>query len=296
MNASAARPPRLRLRPAAGSGAVLFTAWARITTGAAFFLLFAGGMVTSTGSGLAVPDWPLSFGGMNPPMIGGIFFEHGHRLIAGCVALMALGLLVLSRRPGVPSGARTATMLASGAILIQALLGGMTVLLKLPPAVSISHACLGQAVFCLLLAAAVLAVPGTVFGPGYSRVFRFSVLGFSAAYLQLALGALVRHTGAGLSWHILWASSVVVLAALACFTAWRSGAPELRGPALFLAVALPLQLALGLFALLVRVDSTLILGFREAAVWRTAHLSGGALTLASFLLLALKSRRTAEPS
>ena len=294
MNTMAARPPRLNLRPAARSGDRLFTAWAKATAAAAFFLLFAGGMVTSTGSGLAVPDWPLSFGGINPPMIGGIFFEHGHRLIAGCVALMALGCVLLSRRSSVPSAARSAANLAAGGILIQALLGGLTVLLKLPPAVSISHACLGQGVFCLLLASAILSVPDTVFGPGYSRVFRFATLGFAAAYLQLALGALVRHTGQGLSWHILWASSVVVLWALAGFTAWRSHAPVLRGPALLLAVAVPLQLGLGLFALLVRVDSTLVLGFREAAVWRTAHLSGGALTLASFLLLALKSRRTAE--
>lgn len=294
MRTLTARPPRMNLRPASLSGDRLFTPWARIATGAAFFLLFAGGMVTSTGSGLAVPDWPLSFGGMNPPMIGGIFFEHGHRLIAGCVACMTFGLLILSRRPGVTSGSRTATALASGGILIQAFLGGLTVLLKLPPAVSISHACLGQAVFCLLFAAAVLSVPGTVFGPGYSRVFRLSTLGFGAAYLQLALGALVRHTGSGLSWHILWASSVVVLAALACFTAWRSGAAVLKRPALLLALAVPLQLGLGLFALLVRVDSTFILGFREAAAWRTAHLSGGALTLAAFLLLALRSRRTAE--
>ena len=95
-------------------------------------------------------------------------------------------------------------------------------------------------------------------------------------------------------WHILWASTVVVLAAMASFTAWRSRAVVLRFPALLLALAVPLQLGLGLFALRVRVDSALILGFREAAVWRTAHLSGGALVLASLLLLALKSRRTAE--
>ena len=273
---------------------VPFRAWAKATAGAAFFLLFAGGMVTSTGSGLSVPDWPLSFGGLNPPMIGGIFFEHGHRVIAGCVALMTLILTFLARHPGVPSGARTAAWLASGGILLQALLGGLTVLLKLPPAVSISHACLGQGVFCLLFAAAVLAVPGTRFGPGYLRVFRFSILGFAAAYLQLALGALVRHTGSGLAWHVLWASSLVVLTALAVFTAWRSEADVLRGPALLLAAAVPIQLCLGLFALRVRVDSTVILGFREAALWRTAHLSGGALVLAAFLLLALRSRRTAE--
>ncbi|PIR18684.1 MAG: hypothetical protein COV48_06150 [Elusimicrobia bacterium CG11_big_fil_rev_8_21_14_0_20_64_6] len=291
MNTMAPRPPKLNLRPPAGDP--LFTSWAKATAAAAFFLLFAGGMVTSTGSGLSVPDWPLSFGGMNPPMIGGIFFEHGHRLFAGTVALMTLALLILSRRPGVSSAAKPAVWLAYGGILLQALLGGLTVLLKLPPAVSISHACLAQGVFCLLLAVAVLSVPGTVFGPGYSRVFRFSALGFSAAYLQLALGALVKHTGRGLNWHVLWASSVVVLAALAVWTAWRSHAAVLRRPALMLAVAVPLQIGLGLFALLMRVDSTLVLGFREAAAWRTAHLSGGALTLASFLLLALRSRRTA---
>jgi cytochrome c oxidase assembly protein subunit 15 len=296
MSSLTARPPRMASGRPIAAGDRIFTLWARATAAAAFFLLFAGGMVTSTGSGLAVPDWPLSFGGINPPMIGGIFFEHGHRLIAGCVALMTLGCVLLSRRLAVPSAARSAAHLAAGGILIQASLGGLTVLLKLPPSVSISHACLGQAVFCTLFACAVLSVHTSTFGPGYSRVFRFSVLGFAAAYLQLALGALVRHTGQGLNWHILWASSVVVLWALATFTAWRSHAPVLRVPSLILAVAVPIQLALGLFALRVRLDSTLLLGFREAAVWRTLHLSGGALTLASFLLLALKSRRTAEAS
>jgi cytochrome c oxidase assembly protein subunit 15 len=294
MSSLLSRPPHLSSRRSVAEGDQLFTRWAQATAASAFFLLFAGGMVTSTGSGLSVPDWPLSFGGINPPMIGGIFFEHGHRLIAGAVALMTLGCVLLSRRASVPSAARSAANLAAAGILIQASLGGLTVLLKLPPSVSISHACLGQAVFCTLFACAVLSVPGTTFGPGYSRVFRFSVLGFSAAYLQLVLGALVRHTGQGLSLHILWASSVVVLWALASYTAWRSHAAVLRVPSLILALAVPIQLALGLFALRVRLDSTLILGFREAAVWRTLHLSGGALTLASFLLLALKSRRTAE--
>ncbi|UPT75838.1 MAG: hypothetical protein M0D55_09285 [Elusimicrobiota bacterium] len=126
-------PPRL----AAGSPGRLcdraFALWARATAAAAFFLLFAGGMVTSTGSGLAVPDWPLSFGTLNPPMVGGIFFEHGHRLIAGGVALMTAVLALLARRPRVPAAARTAAWLAAGGVLIQAALGGLTVLLKLPP-------------------------------------------------------------------------------------------------------------------------------------------------------------------
>lgn len=291
--AAPSRAPRLAQAPARLTDRP-FALWARATAAAAFFLLFAGGMVTSTGSGLAVPDWPLSFGTINPPMIGGIFFEHGHRLIAGAVAAMTGILALLARRPRVPRAAKTAAWLASGGILIQAALGGLTVLLKLPPQVSISHACLGQAVFCVLLAASVLATPGTTFGPGWSRVFKLACAGFAAAYVQLALGALVKHTGLGLAAHILWASSVIALGALAAFTAFRSGAETLKVPAALLSFAIPLQLGLGLFALRVRVDSALILGFREAAVWRTLHLSGGSLVLASFLLLALRSRRTAE--
>ena len=53
-----------------------------LTAAATFLLLFVGGLVTSTGSGLAVPDWPLSFGRFFPPMIGGVLFEHGHRMMA----------------------------------------------------------------------------------------------------------------------------------------------------------------------------------------------------------------------
>src|SRR5438093_4990523 len=66
--------------------------FACLTAVATFFLIIAGGLVTSTGSGLAVPDWPLSFGMLFPPMVGGIFYEHGHRMVAGTVALMTLVL------------------------------------------------------------------------------------------------------------------------------------------------------------------------------------------------------------
>ncbi len=287
MIASPSRPARSP-RASAPRGDRFFAGWAKATAASAFFLLFAGGMVTSTGSGLAVPDWPLSYGTLNPPMVGGIFFEHGHRLIAGAVALMALVLAVLARRPGVPASARKLAWTAAGLILVQALLGGLTVLMRLPPAVSISHACLGQGVFCLLLAAAALAVPAAP--ASAPRVVRLAALGFAAAYLQLALGAMIRHTGLGLAAHVLWAFAVVVAAAFAAFTAFRSGPKALAPYASLLSFAIPLQLGLGLFALRVRVDSALILGFREAAVWRTLHLSGGALVLASFLLLALRAR------
>src|SRR5438876_8367550 len=130
------------------------------TAASTFVLLFVGGLVTRTGSALAVPDWPLSFGRFFPPMVGGVLFEHGHRLAAtlvGCLTLiLALSIVVRESRPSV----RALGLLALLAIVLQGILGGVTVLYKLPLAVSVAHACLGQ---------------------------------------TFLLGALVRHTGAGLA-------------------------------------------------------------------------------------------------
>src|SRR5512139_1740010 len=101
---------------------------ARLVAVAVFLLLIAGALVTSTGSGLAVPDWPLSYGKLMPPMVGGILYEHGHRMIAATVATMVgLQILVL----GFGRTDRTTFRLglaAFGAILGQAVLGGLTVL------------------------------------------------------------------------------------------------------------------------------------------------------------------------
>src|SRR6058998_813084 len=72
--------------------------YTKLVTGSTLFLIFAGAMVTSTGSGLAVPDWPLSYGMVMPPMIGGIFYEHGHRIVAGIFGILTLIQAVWLRR------------------------------------------------------------------------------------------------------------------------------------------------------------------------------------------------------
>src|SRR5438067_11748953 len=132
---------------------------AAATAAATFVLLFVGGLVTSTGSGLAVPDWPLSFGQVFPPMVGGVLFEHGHRLAAatvGCLTIvLALWTVIGEARPAV----RALGLLALLAVLLQGVLGGVTVLYKLPLAVSVAHACLAQAFFCLTVSLAVVTGP-----------------------------------------------------------------------------------------------------------------------------------------
>ena len=135
--------------------------FAVFTAGFTFLLIVAGALVTSTGSGLAVPDWPLSFGQYFPEMTGGVFFEHGHRMIAGTVGILttvlAVWLWVKEKR-------RWICWLGTGAwlaVITQAVLGGITVLHKLPTIVSASHAVLAQIFFCSLIAVAFFTRPGS---------------------------------------------------------------------------------------------------------------------------------------
>jgi hypothetical protein len=153
--ASTGRPPSRRHIESMG-----LHRFAVLTAGATFVLLFIGGLVTSTGSGLAVPDWPLSFGMVFPPMVGGVLFEHGHRLAASAVGILTVALalwtVVGDQRPAV----RALGLLALLAVVLQGVLGGVTVLYKLPLAVSVTHACLAQVFFCLTVTLAVLTGTG----------------------------------------------------------------------------------------------------------------------------------------
>jgi cytochrome c oxidase assembly protein subunit 15 len=181
-----------------------------------FLLLLAGAFVTSTESGLAVPDWPLSYGKVMPPMVGGILYEHGHRLVAAAVsALVGLEmamLFFLERRKAV----KLLGVAAFAAILTQAVLGGLTVLFLLPPAVSSAHAALAEIVFALTAVVALMcsrtwtdltAGPSSLpfeenlssNGAKARSAFRWTLLATAAIYVQIVLGAVMRHTGAGLA-------------------------------------------------------------------------------------------------
>lgn len=267
--------------------------FACLTAAAAFFLLFAGGMVTSTGSGLAVPDWPLSFGQYFPRMAGGVVFEHGHRMIAGAVGLMTLSLaLWIGLAENNPLPRRLAAAAALG-IIIQALLGGITVLYSLPKAVSIAHACLGQAVFCVLLALA--QVTSAWYEQAKVRVreglWKGGAALFALTTLQLFFGAVYRHARSGLIWHVLGALAVLAAAGIVCRQTFAeaSGERALQVPAWILAAALPVQLILGLGAFLTTVFPAA--ERTGSAVVPTAHLATGALILGASLVWTLRARR-----
>lgn len=171
-----------------------------------FCLIIAGGLVTSTQSGLAVPDWPLSYGQVMPPMVGGIFYEHTHRMVAtlvGCLTvILALWLWKRDERPWM----RTLGFIALAAIIMQGILGGLTVLFLLPAAISVSHATLAQTFFALVSAIALFTSPWwrseqkhIAADTGKLSIIWLSALTTVAVYVQLILGALMRHTHSGLA-------------------------------------------------------------------------------------------------
>ena len=126
-----------------------------LTAGTTFCLIIAGALVVGNGAGLAVPDWPLSFGTYMPPMVGGVFYEHGHRLIAATVGLLTVALAVWLGRTEPRRWVRALGWIGVTAVLVQAILGGITVLYRLPTPVVVFHACLAQLFFCVTLSLAV---------------------------------------------------------------------------------------------------------------------------------------------
>jgi cytochrome c oxidase assembly protein subunit 15 len=177
--------------------------FARLVVAATLFLIFAGGLVTSTGSGLAVPDWPLSYGMLMPPMIGGIFYEHGHRLVASGVGLLTLCLALWTALREPRRGVRRLAWGALAAVLAQGILGGLTVLFLLPTPVSVAHACLAQLFLCLVVSLAYVTsrewaeAPASAEDGGALR--SAALLATGVVFVQLLAGAVMRHTGAGLA-------------------------------------------------------------------------------------------------
>jgi hypothetical protein len=128
-------------------------AFALLVAASTALLIFAGGLVTSTGSGLSVPDWPNSYGWFMftfpvENWVGGIFYEHSHRLIASTVGFLILVMAFVLWRWEPRAWVRRLGFIALGAVVTQGILGGITVLWYLPDPISIAHASLAQLVFC----------------------------------------------------------------------------------------------------------------------------------------------------
>lgn len=204
---------------AAGEGAAPWVhRMAVVTAGATLVLIFAGGVVTNTGSALAVPDWPTTFGHsmfLYPwsRMVGGILYEHSHRLIGALVGLLTVALAVGLWRGGLRGPLRALGLVAVGAVIAQGVLGGLRVVL-LQTTLAVVHGILAQTFFALVAGLAVLTSRGWVSAPRGAApaeavpLRRLTLLTLGLIYVQIVLGALLTHKGAALHAHLLLAAVV----------------------------------------------------------------------------------------
>lgn len=177
-------------------------------------LLLLGSIVHATGSSLACPDWPTCFGTMMPEMKGGVFWEHLHRLWAGALVILFAGS-VIAVRVALPARRDLLRMgvLGLGLLIVQSVLGGLTVIYRLPDAISTSH--LALAFLFLALVTVMLVRTGDGVGPtgdggsatgngmgptGDRSIARRAGLWAAAMiFAQSIVGALVRHTDSGMA-------------------------------------------------------------------------------------------------
>ena len=148
--------------------------FAQFVAGCTVLLVLAGSLVTSTGSGLAVPDWPTTYGSnmfLFPPSkwVGGILYEHGHRLIASTVGFLTIVLAVWLWLREPRRWVKWLGVGALGAVIAQGVLGGLTVLFFLPAAISTAHAGLAEIFFCLVVSIALFTSPRWIEGDGTPR-------------------------------------------------------------------------------------------------------------------------------
>jgi cytochrome c oxidase assembly protein subunit 15 len=287
--------------------------YCRLLAVATLLLVAAGGMVTSTNSGLSVPDWPTTYGRQMfafplSQMVGGIFYEHGHRLIASTVGMLTIGLVIFLWRVEPRAWVRWLGWIALGAVIAQGVLGGLTVLLMLPDSISISHAGLAQ-IFFALTVTLTLVTSRTWRQPPHAPVDdpslrRRMVILTALVYGQILLGATMRHTGAGLAipdfplsygrllppvWttpiaihfaHRVGALVVasVALANIVSVVRRHGGRSELARPAWLLAAAIATQITLGAYVVLTA----------KQPIVNTLHVATGAIVFVTSLVLTLR--------
>ena len=275
------------------------------TSGFTVLLLMAGALVTSNDAADSVPDWPLAYGKIIPPLVGGIRYEFAHRVVAGIVAVLTLILAIwltrTEKRPKVRALAWTAVAL----VIAQALLGAARVLLGHPPLIATIHATIAQIFFITTVALALVTSPWsqsdqpTLDDPGSPKVRSVALWTTLVILLQLVLGAGFRHGAFGILPHLIGAVAVTFFVIWTTRTAKKrfASVPEIRSGIKWLNITFGTQILLGVAAYWAVAKA-----INEAqptpsyVILTVAHVLVGALTLASSVILTLICYRLLRPS
>jgi cytochrome c oxidase assembly protein subunit 15 len=275
--------------------------FAVFTACATFVVIMAGALVTSNDAGLSVPDWPTSFGYLVkvPHFVGGIRYEWTHRMLAGSLLTLTLSIALWTL---IVESRRWLRWLAVGAfctVIVQAIIGGLTVRLLQPPAVSAAHATVAQTFFCIAVAIAVFTgrrwveeQPRVEFDQQRPSLFTLTLLSIFVLYVQLVLGAMFRHHG--LSWwphvvHAIVVSFVLAWTAIRALSVY-SKIEAVRRPAILMLALMITQLCLGFTAFLTRVawGKDAVQPEFPMVASTVAHVAVGALLLATTVILAIQ--------
>jgi cytochrome c oxidase assembly protein subunit 15 len=313
--------------------------FSKFVVGCTVLLILAGSLVTSHDAGLSVPDWPTSYGWnmftFPPSMwVANIRYEHSHRLIASAVGLLTIVLATWLWRTESRRWLRWFGVAALAAVIAQGVLGGLTVLFFLPEPVSTAHAGLAEIFFGMTVAIALFTSPGWIHGYGsktpgrsvaaggetppafgatpefhHGLLVRLATVTTILVYVQILIGAAMRHTGAGLAipdfplmfggivpdhWspaiavHFAHRTGALIVSVLIGFMAgvlWRHHRqrPELMRPALLLVTLVVVQVTLGALTILSRRDPWI----------NSFHVVCGALVLTTSLVITLRTWRFA---
>jgi heme a synthase len=270
-----------------------------------FLLLIAGALVTSNQAGLSIPDWPLAYGSVFPPMVGNIRWEWSHRLAAGTVSILTVILAgwiwIRESRQWV----RILGIIAFLLIVAQALLGRFTVKTFLDPPVSAAHATLAEIFFMTTVALAVFTSSWwtsditPLRDEESPKLLTLTTWTSAIILVQIVLGAAFRHNAFGIIPHLIGAVVVTVMVfwvVLSVAMRFRK-VKALRTPARYLEILLGLQLILGGIAYwAVESAKNAIQPTPSYVVITVAHVAVGALTFAASVYLTLRCFRFLAPS
>jgi len=266
------------------------------TSCSTILLLMAGALVTSNNAADSVPDWPLAYGRIIPPLIGGIRFEYAHRVLAGVVSVLTLVLAVWlafsERRPL----ARRLGWTALGLVLAQAALGGFRVLEGFPSISATAHATLAQIFFITVVGLSLYLSPWwqsdleSLEDHGSPRLRALAIWMTASILVQLVLGAAFRHGAFGIVPHLVGAGVVTVLVMWSGVAAKRRfrTVRDLRRSTILLQAFFGIQILLGgaawwaVTAAADEVQPTFVY-----VILTVAHVLGGALTLAAAVIFTL---------